>query len=175
MSDLAMFIVRVGFLLVLWVFLFAIISIIRADLFSSRVLSRVAERNAPTVLSSPVPAITRATAEVSTAGPQATLATAITAVPTRLNVIDGPLLGKELALDRRELTIGRAPNSDLVIDDEFASSAHARLTNSGDGWVITDLNSTNGTFVDGTRIGTPLVVNPGMQIRVGKTVFELRA
>ena len=78
------------------------------------------------------------------------------------------------AIDRRELRIGRAPNSDLVLDDDYVSANHARLQKIDDGWMLQDLNSTNGTFVDGVRIGAPVKVQADMQIRIGKTIFELR-
>jgi hypothetical protein len=54
MSELALFLVRVAFVGVLWIFIFSIISVIRADLFGQRVVSRVTEENSPTVVSKPV-------------------------------------------------------------------------------------------------------------------------
>ena len=75
----------------------------------------------------------------------------------------------------RELTIGRAENSDLVIDDEYASTQHAKLVLINNDWLIQDLNSTNGTYIGENRIGTPAVVKVGQSIRIGKTIFELRA
>ncbi|MFM1779443.1 MAG: hypothetical protein RIS51_588, partial [Actinomycetota bacterium] len=45
----------------------------------------------------------------------------------------------------------------------------------GEDWVLQDLNSTNGTFLDGKRVTTPQTVKPGMTIRIGTTTFELRS
>jgi pSer/pThr/pTyr-binding forkhead associated (FHA) protein len=94
---------------------------------------------------------------------------------TTLVIIEGERTGQKIALDRRELTIGRADNSDLVVDDEYASTNHAKLVLINNDWLIQDLNSTNGTYLDGGRVGTPAVVKLNTPVRVGKTVFELRA
>jgi pSer/pThr/pTyr-binding forkhead associated (FHA) protein len=79
-----------------------------------------------------------------------------------------------MVLDRKEIRIGRAPNNEFVIEDDYASSQHARLQRNDDGWLLQDLNSTNGTYVDGARIGAPVLIKQEMQIRIGKTIFELR-
>ncbi len=173
MSELALFIVRAGFLLILWLFVLSIIAIIRADLFSERVLTKVVEKNMPTALSSPTTGITTL-GDFSAAAGSSSIVTAINATPSILVVIEGPLQGTELVLDRKELRIGRAPNSDLVLDDDYVSTQHARIQRIDDGWVIQDLNSTNGTYVDGQRIGAPVNIKQEMQIRIGKTIFELR-
>jgi hypothetical protein len=166
-SELALFIVRAGFLAVLWIFVFTIISVIRADLFGQKVVSRVASANAPQVLSSPVaPAAPASNPLVmESSGSNA----------SKLVIIDGDRTGHVIPLDRRELTIGRAETSDLVVDDEYASTHHAKLILINNDWLIQDLNSTNGTFLDGGRVGTPAVVKLNTPVRVGKTVFELRA
>jgi pSer/pThr/pTyr-binding forkhead associated (FHA) protein len=92
-----------------------------------------------------------------------------------LVVTEGESAGKELPLAGREIQIGRAPNSDLVVTDEYASTQHAKLVLMNDDWLIQDLNSTNGTFLAGARVGTPAVVKLNTPVKVGKTVFELRA
>jgi pSer/pThr/pTyr-binding forkhead associated (FHA) protein len=173
MSELALFIVRAGFLLVLWLFILSIISIIRADLFSERVLSRVVEKNIPTTVSSPTTGLTNIS-DFSSSPESATIVSAMNSLPTKLVVIAGPLQGTELVLDRRELRIGRAPNNDFVLDDDYVSSQHARIQKVEEGWLLQDLNSTNGTYVDGARIGAPVAIKSDMQIRIGKTTFELR-
>lgn len=174
MSELALFIVRAGFLIVLWLFVLSIIAIIRADLFSERVLSKVVEKNLPTSVSSPTTGLTNV-GNFSAAPESATIVSAMTETPATLVVIDGPLQGMEVALDRKEVRIGRAPNNEFVIEDDYASSQHARLQKTEDGWLLQDLNSTNGTYVDGERIGAPVSINQDMQIRIGKTIFELRS
>jgi hypothetical protein len=173
MSELALFIVRAGLLLVLWLFILSIIAIIRADLFSERVLSRVVEKNLPESVSSPTTGLTNVS-DFSAAPGSASVVSAMNAVQTTLVVIDGPLQGLELVLDRKEIRIGRAPNSDFVIEDDYVSSQHARIQRNNEGWQIQDLNSTNGTYDDGARIGAPVNIEADMQIRIGKTIFELR-
>lgn len=168
MSDLALYIVRIAFLVVLWIFIFSIISVIRADLFGQKVVSRVARANTPQRVSSPV---------IPTApAPLVTLPTETGAAPaTILEITGGERKGTVIRLDRREFTIGRAENSDLVINDEYASTHHAKLVLINNDWMLQDLNSTNGTFVNDNRVGTPVVVKQGSTVRIGKTSFELRA
>lgn len=165
MSELALFIVRTGFLAVLWIFIFSIISVIRADLFGQKVVSRVASANAPKVVSSPFSSNASGSLMMQPSGSSA----------NKLVIVEGERSGQEIKLDRRELTLGRAEDSDLVISDEFASTNHAKLVLINSDWLIQDLNSTNGTFLDGSRVGTPAVVKLNTPVRVGKTVFELRA
>jgi pSer/pThr/pTyr-binding forkhead associated (FHA) protein len=161
-SELALFLVRTGFLVLLWIFIFSIISVIRADLFGQKVVSRVAQANVPAVFSSPA---------VTTSAPttQAELKAA------KLVVTAGDKVGTEIALSGRQLTIGRAGDSDLIVDDEYASTHHAKLVFINGDWLIQDLDSTNGTFLDGQKVSTPLPVAMNTQVRVGQTTFELRA
>ena len=80
----------------------------------------------------------------------------------------------EIPLTGEELTIGRASESGLVIRDDYTSTYHARLLLWQDGWVVQDLDSTNGTFVDGRRVTAPTQVALGSTVRIGTTSFELR-
>lgn len=171
MSELALFLVRFGFMAVLWIFIFSIISVIRADLFGQRVVGKATERSAPTVLSTPIiPAAPTGAVSVTTASVGRSSASA-----AKLVVIEGESVGREIALTGREIHIGRAPNSDLVVTDEYASTQHAKLVLMNEDWLIQDLNSTNGTYLAGARVGTPAVVKLNTPVKIGKTVFELRA
>lgn len=162
MSELALFLVRIGFLAVMWLFVFSIISVIRADLFGQRVFSKVAAANAPKVVSAP-----RAPGAASPIGaPKG---------PTKLIVTEGARKGLEIELRGRELTIGRSEDSDLIVDDEFASTFHAKLVLLNGEWMLQDLNSTNGTYLDGVKVTVPTSLKPKATVRVGKTSFELRA
>jgi hypothetical protein len=161
-SELALFLVRTGFLVLLWVFIFSIISVIRADLFGQKVVSRVAQANVPAVFSTPT-----ATTGDGTK-PEA-------AKPSKLVVTGGDKAGTEIALASRQLTIGRAGDSDLIVDDEYTSTHHAKLVFINGDWLVQDLDSTNGTFLDGKKVGTPVAVPSNTQIRVGQTTFELRS
>jgi hypothetical protein len=83
----------------------------------------------------------------------------------------GPLAGRRVELNS-QLVIGRQ-DTDIVFEDPEVSRRHAVLRRSGDSVVIEDLHSTNGTFVNRERIGTPTRVNPGDEVRVGGTTFEI--
>ena len=66
----------------------------------------------------------------------------------RLVVVAGPLTGTVLPLDEAPITIGASPRATLVIDDDYCSSRHARVFREGDNWMVEDLGSTNGTYLD---------------------------
>ena len=72
------------------------------------------------------------------------------------------------------VTIGRAPECELRIDDTYASQQHARVFGKGGSWYVEDLGSTNGTFVNEQRLAAPAMLTGGDKIRVGTTVVELR-
>ena len=94
--------------------------------------------------------------------------------PKALIVTGGALAGTRIALDGRPIMLGRADDSTLVLDDDYASTRHARILQSGDDWYVEDLGSTNGTYLDRNKVSGPTRVPPGTPIRIGKTVIELR-
>lgn len=74
-----------------------------------------------------------------------------------------------------DVLIGRAGNSQVVLEDTYASQQHARVYR-GDGvFYVEDLGSTNGTYVNGRKISYPLELRQGDRIKIGKTVFEFRS
>jgi pSer/pThr/pTyr-binding forkhead associated (FHA) protein len=77
-------------------------------------------------------------------------------------------------LPSEQLTIGRSSESGLVIRDDYTSTHHARLMLWNDQWVVQDLDSTNGTFLGGSRVMLPTPVPPGTPVTIGTTSFELR-
>lgn len=93
---------------------------------------------------------------------------------TRLVVVEGPLTGTEVPLEGAQVTLGRAPDSTIVIDDDYASSRHARIYESEGAWVAEDLGSTNGTWLDRTRLTTPTVLPVGAPLRVGRTTLVIQ-
>ena len=172
-SELVLLLLRVGFLLILWFFVFGVVYSLRADLFGMKVRKLPAEAAAampaPAQAPAAAPAPRSASSKPST-GP-ATVATA-----KRLVITSGPKAGLELPLGSETLTIGRSSESALVIRDDYTSSHHARLLLRGDSWAIQDLDSTNGTYVAGQRVtGGPVGLALGTPIKVGATTFELRA
>jgi hypothetical protein len=92
--------------------------------------------------------------------------------PAYLLVQRSPSLatGTEIHVSSAPVTVGRGSQNDIVLDgDEFASSSHARIEARGDGVWVQDLDSTNGTFVNGARVVGAERMNPGDVLRVGET------
>ncbi|MGY1746317.1 FHA domain-containing protein FhaB/FipA [Blastococcus sp. SYSU D00695] len=151
-AEIVLQIFRFGFLLLLWLFIFAAFRVVRADLFGGRA-GRVAA----------VPPRAATPGRRRGKGPKTLVVTA------------GPLTGTRITLGEQPILIGRADDSTLVLTDDFASSRHARLTNRGGQWYVEDLGSTNGTFLDQQRVQGPLLVGLGQPIRIGQTALELRS
>ncbi len=86
----------------------------------------------------------------------------------RLVMRSGPSVGKVYPLDKNELFIGRDLSNDIVINDPEISRRHARLFTQGNTFVLEDLGSTNGTFVNGQRLMGPNVLRPGDVITFGE-------
>jgi pSer/pThr/pTyr-binding forkhead associated (FHA) protein len=91
------------------------------------------------------------------------------AAMARLRVVSGPGAGQTVDVDE-EVVIGRE-DTDLAIDDEEMSRRHAVVRRHANRLQVEDLGSTNGTFVDGTRIAEPTLLGGGAEIKVGATVL----
>jgi hypothetical protein len=180
MSDLTLLILRIAFLALLWVFVFAVVYALRSDLFGGRV-RRLAEQPSfqapvapaqapPAVQSLPTTPVTPGAGSASLAFPHPQPS----GPATRLVITSGGKAGLEIPLGTEPLMIGRASDAGLQIRDDYTSTHHARLLLWGSDWVIQDLDSTNGTFVDGARIDSPTQVPIGTPVKVGATTFELR-
>jgi pSer/pThr/pTyr-binding forkhead associated (FHA) protein len=90
----------------------------------------------------------------------------------RLVVQRSPSLeeGGEFPVDSAPVTVGRGGQNDLVLSgDDFASARHARIERRGDGVWVQDLDSTNGTYVNGTRVAGAQRLDTGDLLRVGET------
>ncbi|PPF76619.1 FHA domain-containing protein [Rathayibacter rathayi] len=188
MSELTLFLLRIAFLALLWFFVFGIVYALRSDLFGQRVRKLPAGAQAapeapfvtaaqPVVAAPAQPAApsarrNRETATERSGAEQGGPATVHTA--QRLVITSGPKRGTELELTGDPLTIGRSAESTLVIRDDYTSTHHARLLLWNDEWMIQDLDSTNGTFLDGRRVGAPTKVPLNTPVKVGTTTFELR-
>ncbi|MET1051953.1 MAG: FHA domain-containing protein [Mycetocola sp.] len=177
MSELTLLVLRIGFLLLLWLFVFAIVYALRSDIFGQNSrkaqAAQVAGAAAPRSAAPPLPP--RAAApppHLPPAGRRNEKANIHNV--KRLVITAGPKEGLEVMLGRDPLTIGRAPDSGLVIRDDYTSTHHAKLLLWNEDWMIQDLDSTNGTFLDGKRISSPTQITLGTPIKVGATSFELR-
>lgn len=108
---------------------------------------------------------------IATAGGQASAAPETPRVVARLVLEDptedGTPAGTTYTL-RPGAVIGRRPGSDIFLGDTYMSGEHARLTLHEGRWWLADLGSTNGTFVDGTRIDRPTPLTPGAEVRFGR-------
>jgi pSer/pThr/pTyr-binding forkhead associated (FHA) protein len=118
--------------------------------------------------------VTAPVSSASAAAPGPKGGPATTSTVSRIVITSGPKAGLELPLGNEPLTIGRSSESGLVIRDDYTSTHHARLMLWNDEWVIQDLDSTNGTFLDGTRVTLPTPVPLGSTVTIGTTSFELR-
>jgi pSer/pThr/pTyr-binding forkhead associated (FHA) protein len=91
-----------------------------------------------------------------------------------LLVTGGAKQGTSIELGASPITVGRLPENTLVLEDDYVSGRHARLYPHEGAWVVEDLGSTNGTYLDRTRLTSPMVLPVGTPVRIGKTVVELR-
>jgi pSer/pThr/pTyr-binding forkhead associated (FHA) protein len=159
-SELALTLVRLGFLTLLWTFVLVTVLALRRDLrqpAEARPTGR--ERRPARAPRPPKPAKVAKQQKVK---------------GSKLVVIEGPLNGTIVPLGTAQITIGRAPDSTLIIDDDYASSRHARIYPSEGSWVVEDLGSTNGTWIDRTRITSPTVLPVGAPLRVGRTTLQIQ-
>jgi pSer/pThr/pTyr-binding forkhead associated (FHA) protein len=163
MSALTLTLLRLGYLVLLWVLVLAIVAVLRSDLYGTRVTRRVTRSaTLPGAPRGGTP--TRAPAQVD----------ARKDTPRTLVVTEGSLQGTTLALGTASILIGRAPECTLVLEDDYASNRHAKFTFHQGTWLVEDLGSTNGTYLGRTRVQAPIPVEPGVPVRVGRTVLELR-
>ncbi len=160
MSELTLTLLRLSFLGLLWAFVLFTVLALRRDLrqpSDARPTGRAPR--APKPAKQPRPAKVAKKSKVR---------------GTRLVVVEGPLAGTEVPLEGAQITLGRAPDSTIVIDDDYASSRHARVYESEGSWVVEDLGSTNGTWIDRTRITTPTVLQVGAPLRIGRSTLQIQ-
>jgi len=163
MSELSLTIIRVAFLAVLWLFVIAAIGVVRTDLLGGPATSSRRSRVRQTQNLRPP-------RQARPARPQR----AGRGSPRFLVVTAGALKGTSMDLAQQQITLGRANDATLVLNDDYASSRHARIFPQDGQWIVEDLGSTNGTYLDRQKVTRPTPVPLGVPIRIGKTVLELR-
>jgi pSer/pThr/pTyr-binding forkhead associated (FHA) protein len=150
-----LFLLRAVVLILLWGFVIAAIVAVRHDIVGTR-----PRRQAIPAAARPAPA-----PRAPKAGRPAV---------RRLVVVDGAAAGTTVDLTDEPITIGRADDSTITLIDDYVSTRHARLVLQDGAWLIEDLGSTNGTYLDRQRVTALTPVTAGVPIRIGKTVLELR-
>ena len=156
MSELTLFLVRIAYLAILWIFVLSAISVIRSDMFGAR-----------------VPEAARATGGGRQPKPKKP-AKQRRGAPTQVIVTSGTNSGATAALADAPILIGRGSDAAIRLEDDYVSTRHARIAASGDQWFVEDLGSTNGTYIGAVRITQPTTITLGTQVRIGKTILELR-
>ena len=164
MSELTLFLIRVAYLAILWIFVLSAISVIRSDMFGARVARQSAERGQSRQEKR---ARNRQKAAAKSGKPRR-------GAPTQVVIVEGGNKGEAVSLDEAPLLIGRGNDAAIRLDDDYVSTRHARIASSGDQWYVEDLGSTNGTYVGTGRISQPTALQLGTQVRIGKTILELR-
>jgi pSer/pThr/pTyr-binding forkhead associated (FHA) protein len=162
MNALTLTLIRLAFLAVLWLFVIAAVGVVRTDLFGTSSPVRSQGRKA------------KQRARPAQPSRPSKLARSGRAAPQQLLVTAGGLAGTSVGLADQQITIGRANDATLVLDDDYASTRHARLFPQDGQWIVEDLGSTNGTYLDRQKVTQPTPVPVGVPIRIGKTVLELR-
>jgi pSer/pThr/pTyr-binding forkhead associated (FHA) protein len=160
MNELSLTIIRVAFLAVLWLFVIAAIGVVRTDLLGGP--STTTRRSKARQAQAPRQGRPARPPRPGRGSPRVLLVTA------------GALKGTSLDLAQQQITLGRANDATLVLNDDYASSRHARIFPQDGQWIVEDLGSTNGTYLDRQKVTRPMPVPVGVPIRIGKTVLELR-
>jgi hypothetical protein len=153
-SELTLTLIKLGFLAVLWLFVLSAVSVIRSDIFGTRVEVPKSAKAKPARTSKPRRAARGA--------------------PSRLVVTEGPNQGQVVSLERQPVLMGRGSDAALRLDDDYVSTRHARIATNGEQWFVEDLGSTNGTYLGSQRVTAPTPIAIGTPVRLGKTVVELR-
>jgi pSer/pThr/pTyr-binding forkhead associated (FHA) protein len=157
MSEIALLIIKVVFLALLWLFILSVVSVIRSDLFGRTV--RAAEQPQPQELETP-PAPPRKDKRQR-------------GQPRVFTITQGRQAGLSAALAGGVIMIGRGADCQLILDDDYVSTRHARVVGTPNGIYVEDLGSTNGTYVNGQRITAPTTITLSDTVRIGKTMLRL--
>lgn len=164
-SEITVTLLRFAFLALLWLFVFMVMAASRRDLGIGRNLRAARSADAG--------AQPGAQAGAPTSSP-----TPVAPPPARasqLVITDGAQAGAVMRLGDEPITMGRANDIEVSLEDDYASGHHARLFPQGSRWFLEDLGSTNGTFVNDNRLTRATVLEVGTDFRVGRTTMQLRA
>ena len=158
MSELTLFLIRIAFLAILWIFVLSAVGVVRSDMFGARISDGAAAAG---------PRASKKAAKQKQPRPRR-------GAPTHVLVVEGRSQGERADLSQAPILIGRGADAAIVLDDDYVSTRHARIAASGDQWFVEDLGSTNGTYIGSVRINQPTAIAIGTRVRIGKTILELR-
>jgi hypothetical protein len=157
MSEIALTIIKVAFLALLWLFILSAVSVIRSDLFGKPV--RASDQPQPQELETPPPPSKKGRRQRGE--------------PRVLMISQGSQAGLAAPLAGGMIMIGRGADCQLILDDDYVSTRHARVVATPNGIYVEDLGSTNGTYVNGQRVTAPTTITLADSVRIGKTVMKL--
>lgn len=156
MSELTLTLIKLGFLAMLWLFVLSAVSVIRSDIFGT------------------APAATKAPARPKPSQQKTKPRKPQRGTPTKLVIVEGPNAGQSVPLGSEPILLGRGTDAAIRLDDDYVSTRHARFATNGEQWFVEDLGSTNGTYLGKQRVTNPIAIGIGIQVRLGKTIVELR-
>ena len=155
MSEIALTVIKVLFLALLWLFILSAVSVVRSDLFGRTVTAD----DGPTELDSPRPPTRKVRRQRG--------------APRALTITQGPQTGDSGAFVDHVILIGRGSDCQLVLEDDYVSTRHARVVDGPDGVYVEDLGSTNSTYVNNQRITNPTAIGFADVVRIGRTILRL--
>jgi pSer/pThr/pTyr-binding forkhead associated (FHA) protein len=152
-------------MLLLWVFILLIVMAIKNDMFGTGKNGKGVQKNASELphsgiqasLSAPTPAVSVAHAQ-----------------PTALVIEGGSMNGARIPLDDADIVFGRSKNATVVLRDSYVSLMHMRVFKQNNKWYAEDLDSTNGTYIDGEPLIGITEFNIGQRIDIGDTTIRLK-
>jgi pSer/pThr/pTyr-binding forkhead associated (FHA) protein len=153
-NELLLTAIRFGFLGLLWVFIAAALATLRRDLKGQSVPANARVARALDSRS-----------ERKQRGGKAQ--------PSGIEILDGPLAGATMAFSGADIVIGRAPDCTIVLTDDYVSSKHTRIRKVDDVWFVEDLGSTNGTWVNRSRLTAATPLSIGMVVNIGRTPVKV--
>lgn len=153
-------ILKIGFLILLWLFVLFVTNVVRVDLFGRRVSTDELNRQQP-----------------QQSGPATQATPGVANFPQRLRIVSGRGAGRWATLPGMagEITLGRSASCTLEVDDDYASGVHSKVWRDAEGFVIEDARSTNGTYVNGHQITQATRIGLQDVIRIGRSELQLEA
>lgn len=154
MSELVVSIFRVAFLVALWWLVWRVVVVVRRDLLAPRDAKPLTPARSIRLPNQRPALRTRKAAK-------------------HLIITDGPLQGTMIPLGTSPIVIGRAVDATVVLEDDFVSNYHTRVFPHDGYWLVEDMGSTNGTWIDREKVIAPTALTPNAHLKIGRTTLEL--